>query len=71
MARRLVDLGVVAPGAVATFRAERGTDPGLPWDGFDLIDERSYGTTTLHLMRRHDEAASHETRATSGRHDIV
>ncbi len=50
VARRLVDLGCVAPGALAMLRAERGTDPGVPWEGFDLLDERTYGTTTLHLM---------------------
>jgi len=50
MARRLVALGCVAPGAVAMLRAKRGTDPGLPWEGFDLTDTRTYGTTTLHLM---------------------
>jgi len=50
MARRLADLGCVAPGAVAMLRAERGTDPGTPWDGFDLLQSRTYGTTTLHLM---------------------
>ncbi|MFO8011757.1 MAG: 16S rRNA (guanine(966)-N(2))-methyltransferase RsmD [Phycisphaerae bacterium] len=60
MARRLADLGGVAPGALAMLRAARGTDPGLPWDGFDLVDERTYGTTTLFLMQRHGEAASHE-----------
>jgi len=53
MARRLVALGCVAPGAVAMLRAKRGTDPGLPWEGFELVDERSYGTTTLHLMVKH------------------
>jgi 16S rRNA (guanine966-N2)-methyltransferase len=52
MARRLVDLGCVAPGALAMLRAERGTDADMPWEGFDLVDERSYGTTTLYLMQR-------------------
>jgi hypothetical protein len=31
-------------------RTERGTAVKLPWEGFDLIDERTYGTTTLYLM---------------------
>ena len=53
MARRLLDLGGVAPDALAMLRAEAGTDPGLPWDGFGCIDTRTYGTTTLHLMVRH------------------
>jgi len=53
MARRLLDLGVVAPGALAMLRAERGVEPGLPWDGFRRIDARTYGTTTLHLMVKH------------------
>jgi len=53
MARRLLDLGCVAPGAVAMLRAEAGVDPGGPWEGFDLLDTRTYGTTTLHLMVKH------------------
>jgi 16S rRNA (guanine966-N2)-methyltransferase len=50
MVRTLVALGCVAPQAVAMLRAERGTAVKLPWQGFDLIDERTYGTTTLYLM---------------------
>lgn len=61
MAGRLADLGCVAPGAVAMLRAERGTDPGAPWDGFDLLQARTYGTTTLHLMVRREEPPSENT----------
>jgi len=43
-------LGCVAPGAMAMLRVERGTKVALPWPGFDLADERSYGTTTFYLM---------------------
>jgi 16S rRNA (guanine966-N2)-methyltransferase len=50
MAAALVRLGCVAPGATVMLRAERGTPVALPWPGFDATDERSYGTTTLHLM---------------------
>jgi 16S rRNA G966 N2-methylase RsmD len=50
MARALADLGCVAPGAVIMLRAARGTVIPLPWPGFDLFDERSYGSTTLYLM---------------------
>jgi len=50
MVRTLVALGCVAPQAVAMLRAKRGTAVKLPWEGFDLIDERTYGTTTLYLM---------------------
>jgi len=50
MAATLVSLAALAPGAVAMLRARRGVVTGLPWPGFDLIDTRSYGTTTLHLM---------------------
>jgi len=50
MVRRLLDLGCVAPGAVAMLRAQRGADVALPWGGFELDDTRTYGTTTLHLM---------------------
>jgi 16S rRNA (guanine966-N2)-methyltransferase len=46
----LVDQGLVALGAVAMIRAERGIAMPLPWLGFAVFDERSYGTTTLHLM---------------------
>jgi len=58
MARRLVELGCLAPDAFVVLRAQRGTDPDLPWDGFDRTDTRTYGTTTLHLMRRHE--ATHD-----------
>jgi len=51
MARRLADLGCLAPGAVAMLRAKRGVPMDRPWPGFDLFDERTYGTTTLRLMR--------------------
>jgi len=50
MAAALVRVGCVAPGTVGMFRAQRGTSVRLPWDGFDLTDERTYGTTTLYLM---------------------
>jgi len=50
MAQALVGLGCVAPGAIAMIRAERGVKLGLPWPGFELVDGRSYGTTTLYLM---------------------
>jgi len=53
MAQALARLGCVAPHAVAMLRAERGTALALPWEGFDLADERSYGTTTLYFMTRH------------------
>ncbi len=53
MARRLLDLGCLAPGGLAMLRAERGTDAALPWEGFELDDVRTYGTTTLHLMVKH------------------
>ena len=50
MAKRLADLGCLAPGAVAMLRAKRGVPMDRPWPGFNLFDERTYGTTTLHLM---------------------
>ena len=65
MARRLADLGCIAPGAVAMLRAERGTDPGAPWDGFDLLQARTYGTTTLHLMERRAENSA------AGKQDVI
>jgi len=46
----LARLGCLAPGAVVMLRVQRGTAIALPWPGFDRDDERSYGTTTLHLM---------------------
>jgi 16S rRNA (guanine966-N2)-methyltransferase len=50
MAGALVGLECVARGAIAMIRAERGVRLGLPWAGFELVDGRSYGTTTLYLM---------------------
>ena len=50
MVQALGRLGCIAPQAIAMLRAERGTPVKLPWEGFDLIDERTYGTTTLYLM---------------------
>jgi len=50
MAARLVRLGLVADGATAMLRMERGTAMDEPWPGFDVTDERTYGTTTLWLM---------------------
>ena len=50
MAKRLADLGCLAPGAVAMLRAKRGVPMDRPWPGFNLFDERTYGTTTLRLM---------------------
>jgi len=52
MGAELVRLGVIAAGATVMLRAERGTDAGLPWEGFDVDDTRTYGSTTLHLMTR-------------------
>ena len=50
MASALTACGLVAPAAVVMLRAERGVKIPLPWPGFVAYDERSYGTTTLHLM---------------------
>jgi 16S rRNA (guanine966-N2)-methyltransferase len=50
MAAALVRLGCIVPGSIVTLRAKRGVKPGLPWPGFEVFDERSYGTTTLYLM---------------------
>jgi 16S rRNA (guanine966-N2)-methyltransferase len=50
MARSLADLGCLAPGAVAMLRAKRGVPMDRSWPGFEWFDERTYGTTTLHLM---------------------
>ena len=55
MIRSLADLGCIAPGTVAMLRAKRGVETGTPWPGFDLHDERTYGTTTLYLMIRRGE----------------
>jgi 16S rRNA G966 N2-methylase RsmD len=53
MVQALGRLGCIAPQAIATLRAKRGTPVKLPWEGFALIDERTYGSTTLHLVMRH------------------
>jgi 16S rRNA (guanine966-N2)-methyltransferase len=50
MIQGVADLGVIAPGAVAMLRVKRDTVIPLPWPGFRLFDERTYGTTTLYLM---------------------
>jgi 16S rRNA (guanine966-N2)-methyltransferase len=50
MIEKLQRLHCIAPGATAMLRVARGTQHELPWPGFDLVDERSYGTTTLYLM---------------------
>ena len=50
MAARLVRLGLVADGATAMLRTQRGTAMDESWPGFELTDERTYGTTTLWLM---------------------
>jgi 16S rRNA (guanine966-N2)-methyltransferase len=52
MAAELVRMGVIAVGATAMLRAERGIDVELPWEGFVVDDTRTYGSTTLHLMTR-------------------
>jgi 16S rRNA (guanine966-N2)-methyltransferase len=51
MAQTLAALGCLAPGAVAMVRMKRGTPMDTPWNGFAPADERTYGSTTLHLMR--------------------
>ena len=50
MAEALGRMGCLAEGAMVMLRAKRGTAIALPWSGFRTADERSYGTTTLHLM---------------------
>ncbi|MBM4020046.1 MAG: 16S rRNA (guanine(966)-N(2))-methyltransferase RsmD [Planctomycetes bacterium] len=50
LAADLARLGLLAAGATAMLRAERGVRAALPWPGFEPADERSYGTTTLYLM---------------------
>jgi 16S rRNA (guanine966-N2)-methyltransferase len=50
MAAALARLKCLARGAVAMLRAERGRAVALPWPGFAMADERTYGTTTLFLM---------------------
>jgi 16S rRNA (guanine966-N2)-methyltransferase len=52
-ARQLVDLGAVIPGTLWMLRTQRGAAIPLPWPGFDVFDERSYGSTTLYLMVYH------------------
>jgi 16S rRNA (guanine966-N2)-methyltransferase len=56
MARALADLGCLAPGATAMLRMRRGVCLETPWPGFEAADERTYGTTTLHLMRRSERS---------------
>jgi len=50
MAAALARLGCLARGAVVMLRASRGQAVALPWPGFAMADERTYGTTTLFLM---------------------
>lgn len=51
MVGKLGELDCLAPGAVAMLRVQRGvTVTDHPWRGFETVDERTYGTTTLHLM---------------------
>jgi len=50
MAEALARLGCFARGALVMLRVERGVQIALPWAGFELADQRSYGTTTLYLM---------------------
>jgi 16S rRNA G966 N2-methylase RsmD len=50
MASELAACGLLAPAAVVMLRTERDTKIPLPWPGFALFDQRSYGSTTLHLM---------------------
>ena len=50
MAAALAHLKRLAPGAIVMLRAERGKAVALPWPGFAMADERTYGTTTLFLM---------------------
>jgi 16S rRNA (guanine966-N2)-methyltransferase len=50
MAAALAHLKRLAPGAVVMLRAERGKTVALPWPGFAMADERTYGTTTLFFM---------------------
>ena len=52
MVRALARLGCVAARTVAMLRTERGAAIELPWEGFGLADQRSYGSTTLYLMIR-------------------
>jgi 16S rRNA (guanine966-N2)-methyltransferase len=52
-ARQLVELGAAIPGTLWMLRTQRGVQIPLPWPGFDVFDERSYGSTTLYLMVYH------------------
>ena len=61
MAETLGRLGGLTPGAVAMLRARRGVSIERPWPGFDVLDTRSYGTTTLHLMTYRRGWRSEET----------
>jgi len=58
MIATLDDLGLVAPRAVAMIRAERGVPMDAPWPRWHLVDVRSYGTTTLHLLEHEDAPPS-------------
>jgi 16S rRNA (guanine966-N2)-methyltransferase len=51
MAETLAALGYLAAGTAAMLRAARGTPMDGPWPGFLAEDQRTYGSTTLHLMR--------------------
>jgi 16S rRNA (guanine966-N2)-methyltransferase len=65
MAGRMAELDVLAPGAAAMLRTQRGTPiEDAPWPGFETEDARTYGTTTLHLMKYH--AAAQDIRAGAG-----
>jgi len=55
MAQALADLRCLAPEATAMLRTQRGIVPD-PWPGFAAIEARTYGTTTLHLMRRNERS---------------
>jgi len=50
MAHGLAELGCLAAGALAMLRLKRGVPMDVPWPGFDVTDQRTYGTTTLVLM---------------------
>ncbi len=60
-AARLEEAGYLASDAVAMLRAKRGVDlSDAPWPGFERIEARPYGTTTLHLMRRSPDGTPSE-----------
>jgi len=52
MTEALVRLGCLAPDATVILRVRKGTPMDVGWPGFEARDERTYGTTTLHLMVR-------------------